>query len=115
MAFEGVLTPESLSFAGQAAVSRSLVHTRAPRNPFLDRFPSQGPQVPPPVGKPEWSARSDPDIFDAQRDRDSGWRVLERHGLSKEERRLEPDRSRFVPRPQPELPNRGRAGPDRGG
>ena len=26
-------------------------HARALQNPLLDRFPSQGPQVPPPVGK----------------------------------------------------------------
>ena len=52
MAFDGVLPPESLSFAAQAAFSRFLA-CQTTRNPLLDRCPSQGPQVPPPVGKPE--------------------------------------------------------------
>ena len=55
MAFEGVLTPESASFAGQAGLSHSLAYQNTPKR-RLHRFPSQGPQVPPPVGKPEWSA-----------------------------------------------------------
>ena len=57
MAFNGVLPPESLSFAGQVSISRPLA-CQSTQKPVLDRFPSQGPQVPPPVGKPEWSARS---------------------------------------------------------
>ena len=55
MAFDGVLTPESASFAGQAGLSHSLAYQNTPER-RLHRFPSQGPQVPPPVGKPEWSA-----------------------------------------------------------
>ena len=55
MAFEGVLTPEFASFAGQAGLSHSLAYQNTPKR-RLHRFPSQGPQVPPPVGKPEWSA-----------------------------------------------------------
>ena len=55
MAFEGVLTPESAIFAGQAGLSHSLAYQNTPKR-RLHRFPSQGPQVPPPVGKPEWSA-----------------------------------------------------------
>jgi len=57
MAFDGVLSPESASFAGQAAISRSLAYQNTPER-LLHRFPSQGPQVPPPVGKREWPARS---------------------------------------------------------
>ena len=57
MAFDGVLPPESLSFAGRAAISRSLACDTTPE-PLQDGFPSQGPQVPPPVGKRDWSARS---------------------------------------------------------
>ena len=58
VAFDGVLlTPESASFAGQAGLSHSLAKQSTPKR-LLDRFPSQGPQVPPPVGKPEWSAGS---------------------------------------------------------
>ena len=53
MAFDGVLTPESASYAGQAAISRPLTCQNTPER-LLHRFPSQGPQVPPPVGKPEW-------------------------------------------------------------
>ena len=53
MAFDGVLTPsESASFAGQAGLSHSLAWQNTPKR-LLHRFPSQGPQVPPPVGKPE--------------------------------------------------------------
>ena len=55
MAFDGVLTPESASFAGQAGLSHSLAYQNTPKR-RLHRFPSQGAQVPPPVGKPEWSA-----------------------------------------------------------
>ena len=55
MAFEGVLTPEFASFAGQAGLSHSLAYQNTPKR-RLHRFPSQGPPVPPPVGKPEWSA-----------------------------------------------------------
>ena len=47
--------PESSSFAGQAGLSHSLACQNTPKR-LLDRFPSQGPQVPPPVGNPEWSA-----------------------------------------------------------
>ena len=47
--------PESASFAGQAAFSHSLVYQNTPKR-LLDRFPSQRPQVSPPVGKPEWPA-----------------------------------------------------------
>ena len=47
--------PESGSFAGQAGLSHSLAYQNTPKR-VLDRFPSQGPQVPPPVGKPEWPA-----------------------------------------------------------
>ena len=53
MAFDGVLPPESLSFAERASISRSLACHNTPER-LLDGFPSQGPQVPPPVGKPEW-------------------------------------------------------------
>ena len=45
----------SASFAGQAGLSHSLAYQNTPKR-LLDRFPSQGPQVPPPVGNPEWSA-----------------------------------------------------------
>ena len=38
MAFDGVLTPESASFAGQAATFGEAWHARAPRNPRTD-FP----------------------------------------------------------------------------
>ena len=52
MEFDGVLPPESASFAGQAAISKTLACHSSP-DPLLDRFLSQEPQVPPPVGKPE--------------------------------------------------------------
>ncbi len=57
MAFDGVLPPESASFARQAGISRPLECQSTPER-LLHRFPSQGPQVPPPVGKPEWPPRS---------------------------------------------------------
>ena len=44
--------PESGSFAGQAGLSHSLAYQTTPKR-LLDRFPSQGPQFPPPVGKPD--------------------------------------------------------------
>ena len=53
MAFDGVLPPESASYAGQAAISQPLACQNT-RERLLHRFPSQGPQVPPPVGNPEW-------------------------------------------------------------
>ncbi len=54
MAFDGVLPPpDSASFAGQAAISRSLACQSTPER-LLQRYLSQGPQVPPPVGKSEW-------------------------------------------------------------
>ena len=43
-------------------------HTRTPRNASCCRFPSQRPQVSPPVGKPEWSARRCPGCFPEVRD-----------------------------------------------
>ena len=56
MAFDGVLLhPESASFAGQAGLSHSLPYQNTPKR-RLHRFPSQGPQVPPPVGRPELPA-----------------------------------------------------------
>ena len=55
MAFDGVRTPESASFAGQAGLSHSLASQNTPKC-LLDRFPSQRPQVSPPVGKPELPA-----------------------------------------------------------
>jgi len=55
--FDRVLPPVSASFAGQAAVSRAPACQSTPER-LLRRFPSQGPQVPPPVGNPEWPARS---------------------------------------------------------
>ena len=48
MAFDGLLPPESASFAGQAGTSRPLAYQNAPER-LLHRFPSQGPQVPPPA------------------------------------------------------------------
>ena len=53
MVFDGLLPPEFASFAGQAGISRPLACQNTPKR-LLHRFPSQGPQVPPPVGKPEW-------------------------------------------------------------
>ena len=56
MAFDRVLLhPESASFAGQAGLSHSLAYQNTPER-VLDPFPSQRPQVSPPVGKPEWPA-----------------------------------------------------------
>ena len=43
--------PDRLPFPG-------LRHARVPRNASCADIPSQGPQVPPPVGNPEWPARS---------------------------------------------------------
>jgi len=57
MAFDGVLPPESASFAGQAGISRPMACQNTPER-HLHRSPSQGPQVPPPVANPEWPARS---------------------------------------------------------
>ena len=58
VAFDRVLLhPESASFAGQAGLSHSLAYQNTPER-VRDPFPSQRPQVSPPVGKPEGSARS---------------------------------------------------------
>ena len=51
MAFDSVLSPESASFAGQAAISMSLACQNTPE-PVAGPISPQGPQVPPPVGKP---------------------------------------------------------------
>ena len=50
MAFDGVLPPESASFAGQAGLSHSLAYQNTPKR-RLHRFPSQGPQVPAACGE----------------------------------------------------------------
>lgn len=57
MVFDGVLPPESASFAGQAGIPRPLACQNTLER-LLHRYPSQGPQVPPPVGNPGWPARS---------------------------------------------------------
>ena len=60
MAFDGLLPPESASFAGQAGISRGLAYQNTPER-LLHRFSSQGTQVPPPAppscGAPEGRAR----------------------------------------------------------
>ena len=54
VAFDGVVTPLNLpALPGRAGLSHSLAWQNTPKR-LLHRFPSQGPQVPPPVGKPEW-------------------------------------------------------------
>ena len=55
MTFDGVLTPESASFAGQAGHSHSLAYQNTPER-LLNRFLSQRPQGSPPVGKLELTA-----------------------------------------------------------